>query len=106
MTSSKETAIGSPRSVSSSMRPSIARHWGDPHPRPQDSTPVHEEARPDTGTMTAAALPTSPRARAAVLAAGPVAAAVLVLTATGTVQLPSLEGALADLAESLGAWTY
>jgi membrane-associated protein len=53
-----------------------------------------------------AALSTSPRARAAVLAAGPAAAAALVLMATGTVRMPDLEGALTSLAESLGPWTY
>src|SRR4051812_49549424 len=30
----------------------------------------------------------------------------LALVATGTVQLPDLEGALTDLSEKLGAWTY
>jgi len=52
------------------------------------------------------AVPTSPRARAAVLAAGPAAAAALVLMLTGAVQPPDVEGALTRLAESLGAWTY
>ena len=53
-----------------------------------------------------AAVPSSRRARTAVLASGPVAAAVLVLLATGVVQVPDLEGALTDLAEALGGWTY
>ena len=35
-----------------------------------------------------------------------VALAALVLTATGTVQLPDLEQALSDLSDALGAWTY
>jgi len=52
------------------------------------------------------AIPTSPRARAAVLAAGPAAAAALVLMLTGTVPPPDIEGALTRLADSLGAWTY
>jgi membrane-associated protein len=50
--------------------------------------------------------PSSPKARAAVLAAGPVAAAALVLLATGTVQMPDVQGWLTDLADTLGAWTY
>ena len=53
-----------------------------------------------------AAVPSSRRARAAVLAAGPVAAALLVLLATGVVQAPDLEGALTNLSETLGSWTY
>jgi membrane-associated protein len=53
-----------------------------------------------------AAVPTSPRARAAVLAAGPAAAAALALFATGTVQAPDVEGWLTSLADTLGAWTY
>ena len=52
------------------------------------------------------AVPRTPRARAAVIAAGPAAAAALVLLATGTVKAPDVEGALTGLAESLGAWTY
>ena len=52
------------------------------------------------------AAPTSPKARAAVLAAGPAAAAALVLLATGTVQAPDVEGWLTGLADTLGAWTY
>jgi membrane protein DedA with SNARE-associated domain len=35
-----------------------------------------------------------------------VALAALVLTASGTVQLPDLEKALSDLSDALGAWTY
>jgi membrane-associated protein len=52
------------------------------------------------------AVPTSPGARAAVLAAGPAAAAALVLLATGTVSPPDVQGWLTSLADSLGAWTY
>ena len=52
------------------------------------------------------AAPTSPKARAAVVAAGPAAAAALVLLATGTVQTPDVQGWLTDLADTLGAWTY
>ena len=40
------------------------------------------------------------------LLAAVVALAALVLTATGTVQMPDLEKALSDLSEALGAWTY
>ncbi len=42
----------------------------------------------------------------AVLVAGVLAAAALVLLATGVVRMPDLEGALADLADTLGAWSY
>jgi membrane protein DedA with SNARE-associated domain len=52
------------------------------------------------------AAPTSPRAKAAVIAAGPAAAAALVLLATGTVQAPDVQGWLTELADTLGAWTY
>jgi membrane-associated protein len=51
-------------------------------------------------------VPTSQKARAAVLAAGPAAAAALVLLATGTVQAPDVQGWLTDIADTLGAWTY
>jgi membrane-associated protein len=44
--------------------------------------------------------------RHALLLAAVVALAALVLTATGTVQLPDLEKALSDLSDTLGAWTY
>ncbi len=47
------------------------------------------------------------RRRNAVLgAAAAVAALALALTATGVVEPPSLEHALTDLADTLGAWTY
>ena len=52
------------------------------------------------------AAPTSPKARAAVVAAGPAAAATLVLLATGTVQTPDVQGWLTELTDTLGAWTY
>jgi membrane protein DedA with SNARE-associated domain len=52
------------------------------------------------------AAPTSPKARAAVLASGPAAAAALVLLATGAVQAPDVQGWLTGLADTLGAWTY
>src|SRR4051812_46509282 len=52
------------------------------------------------------AAPTSPKARAAVIASGPVAAAALVLLATGAVQTPDVAGWLTGLADTLGAWTY
>jgi membrane-associated protein len=42
----------------------------------------------------------------ALAAVGVVAATGLVLTATGTVALPDLQGALTDLSDRLGAWTY
>lgn len=44
--------------------------------------------------------------RHALLLAAVVALAALVLTATGTIQMPDLEKLLSDLAETLGAWTY
>jgi membrane-associated protein len=44
--------------------------------------------------------------RHAFLLAAVLALAALVLTATGTVQLPDLEKALSDLSDALGAWTY
>ena len=47
----------------------------------------------------AAVVPTSPRARAAVLAAGPAAAAALALLATGTVQPPDVQGWQTSLAD-------
>jgi membrane protein DedA with SNARE-associated domain len=52
------------------------------------------------------AAPTSPKARAAVLASGPAAAAALILLATGTVQTPDVQGWLTSLTDTLGAWTY
>lgn len=46
------------------------------------------------------------RPRAALLAAAAVAIAAFALTSTGVVPLPDLEGALTELSETLGAWTY
>ena len=46
------------------------------------------------------------RPRAALLAAAVVAIAAFALTSTGVVPLPDLEGALTDLSETLGPWTY
>jgi membrane-associated protein len=48
----------------------------------------------------------SGRARLALLAGGVVAAAVLAALVSGAVQAPDLEGALTDLSETLGPWTY
>jgi len=42
----------------------------------------------------------------AVLATGMLAAAALVAVVTGLVELPDLEGALTDLSDTLGVWTY
>jgi membrane protein DedA with SNARE-associated domain len=44
--------------------------------------------------------------RHALLLVAVAALAALVLTATGTVQLPDLQQALSDLSHALGAWTY
>ena len=44
--------------------------------------------------------------RRLLIAVGGLAAVALVLLATGTVQMPDVEGALEDLSETLGAWTY
>jgi membrane protein DedA with SNARE-associated domain len=48
----------------------------------------------------------SRRARVAVLTGGLLAAAALAVLAAGLVQPPDLQGALTDLSDSLGAWTY
>jgi membrane-associated protein len=53
-----------------------------------------------------ASLPESRRTRHAVIGGGAAAAALLGLLVTGVVPRPDLEGALADLAASLGTWTY
>jgi membrane-associated protein len=47
-----------------------------------------------------------PRSLAPMLAAGTAAAVVLVLVMAGVVELPDVEGALEDLSDTLGAWTY
>jgi hypothetical protein len=49
---------------------------------------------------------TARRRHSALGAAAALAALVLALTATGVVELPSLERVLTDLADTLGAWTY
>jgi len=49
---------------------------------------------------------TARRHRTALVAAAAVAVLALVLVLTGTVQLPNLEHALTDLADTLGPWTY
>jgi membrane protein DedA with SNARE-associated domain len=46
------------------------------------------------------------RHRLALLALGAAAAVVLVLVATGVVRMPDVKGALTDLSDTLGAWTY
>jgi membrane protein DedA with SNARE-associated domain len=53
-----------------------------------------------------ASLPTSRRSRVAVLGAGAGAAVLLALLTAGVVPRPDLEGALTDLSDSLGTWTY
>ena len=53
-----------------------------------------------------AAAPPSRRSRAALLGVGILAAATLSALAAGVVQPPDLEGALTDLADTLGPWTY
>jgi membrane-associated protein len=55
-----------------------------------------------SGTAAASSL----RSRAALLAAGVLAAAALAALTAGLVQPPDLEGALTDLADTLGPWTY
>jgi membrane-associated protein len=49
---------------------------------------------------------TSRLSRGAILAGGILAAAVLAAFAAGIVRPPDLEGALTDLSNTLGAWTY
>jgi membrane-associated protein len=58
---------------------------------------------PATGTATAGS---SRRMRIALLAGGLVAAATLGALAGGLVRAPDLQGALTDLSETLGPWTY
>jgi membrane protein DedA with SNARE-associated domain len=48
----------------------------------------------------------SRRVRGALLAVGLLAAAALAALAAGVVRMPDLEGALTDLSETLGPWTY
>jgi membrane-associated protein len=61
--------------------------------------------RPATAPIGTAAAP-SRRSRVALLAAGVLAAAALAALTAGLVQPPDLEGALTDLADTLGPWTY
>ncbi|HEX6025855.1 MAG TPA: DedA family protein [Solirubrobacter sp.] len=49
---------------------------------------------------------TAHRHRTLLIAAAAVAAVAFALTATDTVQLPSVERALEELSDTLGAWTY
>jgi membrane-associated protein len=58
---------------------------------------------PATG---AATLELSRRTRLALLAAGVLAAAALAALVSGVVAAPDLEGALTDLSDTLGPWTY
>ena len=51
-------------------------------------------------------LPTPRRSRRVVVGAGAAAAVLLALLTVGVVPTPDLEGALTDLADSLGPWTY
>jgi membrane-associated protein len=63
--------------------------------------------RPATAPATATAtLPFSRRTRLALLAGGVLAAAALAAMTAGLVQAPDLEGALTDLSDTLGPWTY
>jgi membrane protein DedA with SNARE-associated domain len=62
--------------------------------------------RPATVPATSSAAALSRRARVALLAGGVVAAAVLAALLAGVVRAPDLEGALTDLSETLGPWTY
>jgi len=55
-------------------------------------------------TAVASGLPR--RARIALLAGGLLAAATLAAVVSGVVRLPDLEGALTDLSDTLGPWTY
>jgi membrane-associated protein len=48
----------------------------------------------------------SPLSRGTILAVGVLAATALVLFAAGVVRPPDLEGALTDLSDTLGPWTY
>jgi membrane-associated protein len=61
---------------------------------------------PATVPATGVAPGLSRRARLALLGGGLLAAAVLAAVVSGTVRLPDLEGALTDLSETLGPWTY
>ena len=62
--------------------------------------------RPATVPSTAVASGLPRRARIALLAGGLLAAATLAAVVSGVVRLPDLEGALTDLSDTLGPWTY
>jgi len=62
--------------------------------------------RPATVPSTAIATGLPRRARLALLAGGLLAAATLAAVVSGVVRLPDLEGALTDLSDTLGPWTY
>jgi membrane-associated protein len=59
-----------------------------------------------SGTGSAANTPFMTRRRTTLAAVAGVAVVALMLVATNTVELPSLEHALTELSETLGAWTY
>jgi membrane-associated protein len=65
-----------------------------------DSPDAARAPAADTGGMTHGP------PRRLLFATGALAAVALVLLATGLVEMPDLEGALEDLSETLGAWTY
>jgi len=62
--------------------------------------------RPATVPSTAVASGLPRRARVALLAGGLLAAATLAAVVSGVVRLPDVEGALTDLSDTLGPWTY
>ena len=62
--------------------------------------------RPATVPSTGIASGLPRRARLALLAGGLLAAATLAAVVSGVVRLPDLEGALTDLSDTLGPWTY
>ena len=62
--------------------------------------------RPATVPSTTIASGLPRRARLVLLAGGLLAAATLAAVVSGVVRLPDLEGALTDLSDTLGPWTY
>jgi len=62
--------------------------------------------RPATVPSTGIASGLPRRARIALLAGGLLAAATLAAVVSGVVRLPDVEGALTDLSDTLGPWTY
>ena len=62
--------------------------------------------RPATVPSTAVASGLPRHARLALLAGGLLAAATLAAVVSGVVRLPDVEGALTDLSDTLGPWTY